>query len=279
MSHPVETADSATTGRSEPAVAKTVPTYLRPAFLLTFFGVSLVLVLVLGLGNRIMNTPRGRFGGGIFSVALALHHYHDVFDTLPPGTVFAPGLSPEQRFSWAILIEPYCDWGQRPGKVEPRTHEGWNSPHNLRLDTYSVVQYRDPERDHERLGIFSGDLVGIAGLGGDAADLPEGHLRAGIFGYDRQTTFSSITDGLSNTMMLSTLNVSNRSIYAGGRDTVRGFSQRPYLNGPDGIGSVDRRGIPILLADASVRSLNSSVAPEVIEALATKAGGERVPEY
>lgn len=119
MSDPVETADSATTGRSEPAVAKTVPRYLRPAFLLTFFGVSLVLVLVLGLGNMIMNTPRGRFGGGIFSVALALHHYHDVFDTLPPGTVFAPGLSPEQRFSWAILIEPYSGWGQRPGNVEP----------------------------------------------------------------------------------------------------------------------------------------------------------------
>lgn len=254
------------------------------SFLLTccilFVTVAAAVSIFLFFARRPLFGPPGRFGGNIRQVATALHTYHDVFDSFPPGTVAAPGLSVDQRFSWAVLTTP-PKGGLIKGrpKAKPRLNEGWASPHNRGLD-FSVVKYfHDSYRIEPRADPWSGDFVGIAGLGSDAAELPEGHPRAGVFGYDRCTTIDSITDGRSNTMMLSTLKVSNRSIYAGGFDTVRGFSQRPYLNGPDGIGSDWPRGVPILLADGSVRSLKPEVAPAVVEALATKAGGERVPEF
>ncbi|MFN5285366.1 MAG: H-X9-DG-CTERM domain-containing protein, partial [Planctomyces sp.] len=63
-----------------------------------------------------------------------------------------------------------------------------------------------------------------------------------------------------------------------GRETVRGFSRQPYLNGPDGIGAVaGTNAVQILLADGSVRSLSPAADATLIEALATKAAGDRVP--
>jgi hypothetical protein len=224
--------------------------------------------------------PPGRFGGNIRHVSLALLNYHDTFDSFPPGTVAVPGLTVDQQFSWAVLTAPFIDGinSGRP-KAEPRLHEGWASPYNRGLDLDVVKYFHDSDRPTPRADPWSGDFVGIAGMGADAAVLPDGHPRAGVFGYQRTTTLASITDGASNTMMLSTLMVPNHSIYAGGRETVRGFSQRPYLNGPDGIGSDGSRGVPVLLADGSVRALKPEVDPAVVEALATKAGGEKISKY
>jgi prepilin-type processing-associated H-X9-DG protein len=69
------------------------------------------------------------------------------------------------------------------------------------------------------------------------------------------------------------------SMFAGGKPTVRGFSQQPYLNGPDGIGSPHPGIVHVLMADGSVRALAVETDPQVIEALATKAGGEVVGDF
>jgi hypothetical protein len=45
--------------------------------------------------------------------------------------------------------------------------------------------------------------IGVAGVGADAAILPLGHPRAGVFGYDRRTLLKDgFPDGISNTLML-----------------------------------------------------------------------------
>jgi prepilin-type processing-associated H-X9-DG protein len=131
------------------------------------------------------------------------------------------------------------------------------------------------QREHES----AGDYVAIAGVGANAAELPDKDPQAGIFGYNRKTSFRSVTDGTSNTMMIADSAQPNVSMFAGGKPTVRGFSQQPYLNGPDGIGSPHPGIVHVLMADGSVRALAVETDPQVIEALATKAGGEVVGDF
>ena len=55
---------------------------------------------------------------------------------------------------------------------------------------------------------------------------------------------------------------------AGGEATVRGLTQRPYINGPDGFGSGQPDGMLAGMADGSVRFLTKNMAPVVLEQLA-----------
>ncbi|MCA9065981.1 MAG: DUF1559 domain-containing protein, partial [Planctomycetaceae bacterium] len=61
--------------------------------------------------------------------------------------------------------------------------------------------------------------------------------------------------------------------------TIRGFSQQPYLNGPDEIGSPHQGIVQFAFADGSVRAISVNIDNGILEALATKAGGEVVPQF
>jgi prepilin-type processing-associated H-X9-DG protein len=71
----------------------------------------------------------------------------------------------------------------------------------------------------------------------------------------------------------------NLSMFAGGPETVRGFSQSPYLNGPDGIGSPHSGVVQFAFADGSVRAISVDVDEKILEALATIRGGEVVGDF
>jgi prepilin-type processing-associated H-X9-DG protein len=87
----------------------------------------------------------------------------------------------------------------------------------------------------------------------------------GVFGYDRHTPMSAVTDGLSTTAR-------NGPWTAGGLPTVRALGP---AGGP--FGSNHRCGLlaptppsatNVLFTDGSVRALTASTKPEVFEALA-----------
>jgi prepilin-type processing-associated H-X9-DG protein len=121
--------------------------------------------------------------------------------------------------------------------------------------------------------------VGIAGLGKDGPLLEVGDKGAGIFGYNRGCSFRDITDGTSNTMMVSEAIKDFGGWGVGGKSTVRALTQKPYINGPDGLGSPWHGGMHVLMADGSVRFVSENIAPEVLEALSTIAGGEIVGDF
>jgi prepilin-type processing-associated H-X9-DG protein len=127
--------------------------------------------------------------------------------------------------------------------------------------------------------------VGVAGVGEDAALLPVGDLRAGVFGYDRKTRPEDIKDGFSRTLMVVETNRDNGPWTAGGRPTVRGLdpAQPPYLGRCGQFGSGHDRGgkTNALFADGSVRYLllKGGMSAETFEALATIAGGDEVGDY
>ena len=210
-------------------------------------------------------------------IGLAMHNHHDVYGTFPGGTLEVQELPVEQRLSWAYGLLPFLE--EAAAYEAADREQGWEGPGNAELIGRRFDVFRNPSQPGERQHESAGDYVGIAGVGENAAELPDRDPKAGIFGFNRSTSLRAITDGTSNTMMVADSARPNVSMFAGGTATVRGFSQRPYLNGPDGIGSPHIGIVNVLMADGSVRALSVDTAAEVIEALATKAGGEVVGDF
>jgi hypothetical protein len=121
-------------------------------------------------------------------------------------------------------------------------------------------------------------FVGIAGLGVDAPKLPQGDPRAGVFGDNRVVTLADIADGLSQTMMVADSTLKSGPWFAGGRNTVRGLDPtlQPYIGPGRQFGGIHGQGSLVLMADGSVKYVKDSVAPIVLEAMSTMAGGEKV---
>jgi len=211
------------------------------------------------------------------TIGLALHNYHDVFGHFPRGTPEQPDRPVEERLSWAYELLPYLE--EAVAYEGADREQGWAGQGNAELIGKKFDVFRNPSQPGQRQHESAGDYVAIAGVGANAAELPDNDLKAGIFGYDRKTSFRSVTDGTSNTMMVADSSQPNVSMFAGGQPTVRGFSQQPYLNGPDGIGSPHPGIVHVLMADGSVRALAVETDPQIIEALATKAGGEVVGDF
>ncbi len=109
--------------------------------------------------------------------------------------------------------------------------------------------------------------------------LPVNHKRAGIFGYNRSTRMRDITDGTSNTVMISEASKDFGNWAAGGKSTIRAFTKKRYINGPDGIGGPWKGGAQMGFADGSVHFLSENIDPAVMERLAKMADGEPVGDF
>ena len=210
-------------------------------------------------------------------LALAMHNYHDTYNTFPRGTVENDDLEPDERLSWAYSLLPFLEQSNLYNQMN--ADSGWESEANAEARAIAVVLFHNPSQSGQRTNPSAGDYIGIAGIGPDAASLENNDPKAGIFGYDRETNFRDITDGTANTLMIGDASEPNVSFLAGGKATIRGFSQKPYINGPDGIGSPHVGGAQFALADGSVRFISENIDEGVLEALATKAGGEVVGDF
>ena len=227
--------------------------------------------------------------------AFAHHNYAATNgDTFAAGTIPHPDLPPEQRLSWWVSISPYVEqdtvfkqFDLTRGPGDPRnapaaSNRWWHlvCPSSGEYDR-GTHQWKSPTPLTH--------YVGVAGVGADAAMLPLGHPRAGVFGYDRRTALKDgFPDGISNTLMLiETANDPGHWAF-GGTATVRAFEPdvAPYFGPGRPFGGF--HNLPVLLgtrthacnvgfANGSYRYLTSDIAPEVLEALATVGGKEPLP--
>ena len=181
-------------------------------------------------------------------------------------------LSPGERLSWqAVLVANQPD----ERNLQPLWDRRWDDQLNdrfvrRRIDTLLNPGINQPTGEQ---GYPATHFTGVAGVGADAAELPKLHGRAGIFGIDRDTTPDDISDGLANTMMVAGVGGRHSSWAAGGRGTVRGFVQEPYINGPDGFGTGHADGMYVLMADGSVRFLSDQTDPTIIRRMAAMSDG------
>ncbi|MEP3480734.1 MAG: DUF1559 domain-containing protein [Fuerstiella sp.] len=209
-------------------------------------------------------------------IALAMHNYHDVYNHFPAGTVEGTQLQPEQRLSFFYALLPFIEQAAIYNQLRNSEQEAWDSQASSTYTSMKIPTYEHPS---DMLFVQGGtSYIGISGIGPDSAKLPNNDPKAGIFGYDRKTKIRDIIDGTSNTLMTAESTDGDIPWAQGGR-TLKGFSQQPYINGPDGIGGPSPGGCNVGLADGSVRFISEHIDPSVAEALATKAGRERVGQF
>ncbi len=210
----------------------------------------------------------------------------------PPGTVPNPALAPDNRLSWYVLILPYIEQEDVYRRFDLTAAA--DSERNRSAADVKVVQFVCPES-----GLYLGEgqwepgppvahYVGIAGVGADAATLPLGHPKAGVFGYDRRTSLA-MPDSSSNTVLLIETGLNPGHWAAGGPATVRPVdpTTRPYIGKSRPFGGfhiherpwfrANRYGCNVGMGDGSVRYVSDAVAPEVLEAVATVGGKEELP--
>lgn len=184
----------------------------------------------------------------------------------PSGTIGEGPL--EERFGWQAQFRE-----EMAGTPIPDRAQGWRSPINDPFVRRKAAELLLPGLPiASEAGFPASHFAGVAGVGAEAASLPKSDPRAGIFGDDRRTTAADIRDGLSNTLMIVGAE-SRPPTWASGTEGVRSLTSEPYFNGPDGLGTGQKDGMYVLLADGSVKFLSSDTDPKILRRMAAMADG------
>jgi hypothetical protein len=211
-------------------------------------------------------------------------HHHAVFAGIegfikaeggfPVGAAGASLLPPDTRLSWQATLLPY--YGHLDWHGELSFARSWNDPINARVTRRALDLMVNPALGPgtTKAGFPVTHYVGVAGLGADAGQVDSNDERAGVFGFRSRFAPAQIPDGASQTIALAGVSQKLGPWARGGDATVRGFTQRPYINGPDGFGSGQPDGMLVAMADGSVRFLPKDIDPTVLEKLVTIGGGD-----
>lgn len=210
-------------------------------------------------------------------IMLALHNYHDVFNQFPEGTHLNEKLKPDERLSWLVKVLPYLDQAALYNQID--FEEGWEDEANKKFaDTVIPIFHNPSVATRDEHGQAVTDYVGLAGVGKEGPMLPVTSKKAGMFAYNRATRLQDVTDGTSNT--IAVISAANSGPWAaGGKATIRAFTEKPYINGPDGIGGPHQGGIHAAFGDGSVRFISENIDESILEALSTIRGGEVVGDF
>jgi hypothetical protein len=218
---------------------------------------------------------RSRSKSNMKRLLVAMHNYHDVYRHFPVGTVEDSAKEPEDRLSWIVSLLPFVEQAALYEQIDQKS--GWDSEANAEWTGFNIEMFMNPQEVDQ--GDSQTHYVGMAGIGEDAANLKVDEQGAGVFGYNRQTRMRDITDGTSNTIAIMEASNDFGPWAQGGRSTIRGLTEEPYINGPDGIGGSWVGGAQGALADGSVRFISENIDPDVFKALMTISGGEQIEGF
>jgi prepilin-type processing-associated H-X9-DG protein len=208
---------------------------------------------------------------------------------VPAGTIVLQGVAADERLSWVVAALPTLDQKhQKTGDIIEAIDKSqpWPFPRNQDAAKRKLVALlcpgRPPEIDPSQAAPTQ--YLGIAGLGTDAATLnfvPPNPAppRAGCFRYDSPTPFSSMTDGLAQSLLYGERAEELGPWLRGGPSTLRGLDDsanaKPLIGVQFGGNHPDASNWA--MADGSVRVFTPRVDPRILFSLATIAGKETEP--
>jgi prepilin-type N-terminal cleavage/methylation domain-containing protein/prepilin-type processing-associated H-X9-DG protein len=236
-------------------------------------------------------------------VGLALHNYHDVYNSLPSGYTYKSGYS-TGGFGWAAMVLPAIE--QRP-LFDSINFDlaAWSAP-NSTACVVKLASYQCPS-DHtayagllEREGFRYARSSYVANFGPNDLDVtPED--RSGIFSRNSATRFAEVTDGLSQTLAAgertnavfftvigSSLHFDLETVWPGAikelPDDDHGHTTlfqsaytvaSPYFDDRN-VMSYHPGGGNFLFCDGSVKFIKLSIDVRVYQSIGSRAGGEAI---
>ena len=225
--------------------------------------ILLLLLLFLSLpkvGSR-PPTRRSACLNNLKQLGLALLAYEAAHGCFPPAYITDESGRPTH--SWRVLILPYME--QRAVFDRCRFDEPWDGPYNAKINLcpHEFQCPCDIERRKDEPPELATSYVAV--VGPNTAWPGEKSLRLDDF-----------TDGTANTILL--VEVADSGIHwLEPRDLhVRQMAPGVNPKSGQGISSVHRGGANVVFADGSVHFIRDDITPELLRALLTPAGGEKV---
>jgi len=183
-------------------------------------------------------------------IALALHNYHDVYQSFPPAVVKDADGNP--LYSGRVLLLPFMEQQALYNQFD--LTQAWDSPANQQWSQTSLRLFMDPSNPSRTPG--QTDYLFVTGKGT-------------VFEGDKTTPIRAITDGTSNTIVL--VEVKNSGV--NWAEPEKDFDAIQAASLPAGN---HPGGNLAAFADGSVRFMSKNVAPTVVRAIATKDGNESI---
>lgn len=188
--------------------------------LLTVLGlVSILLALFLPAVQSAREAARNQqCVSNLRQVGLALHCYHDVHRTLPPG--WRRDSQHDTAFGWAAMLLPFLDqqnlhaeidfqgtlFTAANSRLKDRTLDIYNCPSDIGASSIQLYAEKGP---HSALHSMSSEIVatlpranyvGIFG-NSDPDDVP-GHVGEGVFLEDRSVSLTMLRQGTSRVVLV-----------------------------------------------------------------------------
>jgi prepilin-type processing-associated H-X9-DG protein len=250
----------------------------------------------------------------MMQLAVALQHYQNVHEVLPPGVVNGTGpiknLPRGYHHGWLIQLLPYLEQG-------PLAHQfndtvGLYAGENLTVRSYEIGSFLCPSDGGPHRRANGVALNNYAACHNDL-EAPIGARNSGSFFLNSRIGYEDIPDGTSNTIFVGEKKRHSLDLgwASGTRATLRNAGIRPNApdllygmepipswdddddsfagtlvqpdpNNPDlvgGFSSAHRGGANFAFGDGSVRFLTDAIRPKILRCLANRRDGEIHNEY
>jgi hypothetical protein len=209
----------------------------------------LLFLLMPSIGTPRVVGRRSHCANNLKQIGLALHNYHDTYNSFPPAYVCDANGKP--MHSWRVLVLPFME--QQALYDQYRFDEPWDGPNN-RLLAAQIRKFYSCPQDHGHPGSTETSYVAIVGPGT-------------AWPGEKAATFADFQDGTSNVLLV--VEVHNSGIHWMEPRDLHVTQMATVINPPHGQGicSDHEAGAQVTLADGSVRFLKSDTPADVLRSL------------
>jgi prepilin-type processing-associated H-X9-DG protein len=182
------------------------------------------------------------------TISLALLNYHDVYGSYPPA--YTVDTSGQPLHSWRTLILPFVEQQAIYDQID--LERPWDDPVNLPFSEIEIPAYVCPSTPSST----PADTTYVAVV--DAS---------GIFSGSQGSSIRSVSDGTSNTVLVTETDPTNAVNWMSPQD----ISLQTFIDG-GAAATVHTGGCNCAMADGAVIFLSNTASPAEREAMVSKAG-------